>query len=286
MIIAMSIFGSVGFFSVQTGIPALELVFVRCIFATMFLSLVWYVTGSYKSEQWKSKEIMQILCCGLFLVLNWVFLFKSFELTSITIGITIYHLAPVIVLIAGSIFFKEKLTMFAVLSVVTCFVGTVLIVGVDASISWTVLMSSGLLWAFLAAVCYALLMMLGKGVQEMSSYTVTFLQTALGIVILLPFVNFTEFYDLTSANWFYIIATGIIHTGIVYLLFFDSLRELPTAVISALVFVDPAVAILLDIVITGFVPSLIQGAGIVLIFVGMVFAVRKPPTKHRLTEKA
>ncbi|TVX94746.1 DMT family transporter [Paenibacillus agilis] len=286
MIIAMSIFGSVGFFSVQTGVPALELVFVRCICATIFLSLAWYVTGSYKSEQWKSKEVMQILFCGLFLVLNWVFLFKSFELTSITIGITIYHLAPVIVLLVGSIFFKEKLTMFAVLSVVTCFVGTVLIVGVDASISMTDLMSSGLLWAFLAAVCYALLMMLGKGVQEMSSYTVTFLQTALGIVILLPFVNFTEFYDLTAVNWFYIIATGIIHTGIVYLLFFDSLRELPTAVISALVFVDPAVAILLDIVITGFVPSVIQGAGIVLIFVGMVFAVKKPPTDHSLTEKA
>ncbi|PFR54936.1 EamA family transporter, partial [Bacillus cereus] len=31
MILSMSIFGSIGFFSVQTGLPSFELVFVRCI---------------------------------------------------------------------------------------------------------------------------------------------------------------------------------------------------------------------------------------------------------------
>ncbi|QJC90707.1 Putative transporter [Bacillus subtilis] len=40
-----------------------------------------------------------------------------------------------------------------------------------------------------------------------------------------------------------VISTGIIHTGIVYLLFFDSLRFLSTKFISIIVFLDPAVAI-------------------------------------------
>nr|MCX3330265.1 EamA family transporter [Bacillus pacificus] len=43
MIISMVIFGSVGFFSVQTNLPSFELVFVRCIFATIFLSLCWLI---------------------------------------------------------------------------------------------------------------------------------------------------------------------------------------------------------------------------------------------------
>lgn len=52
----MSIFGSIGFFSVQTGLPSFELVFVRCICATIFLALCWLVTGQYKSEQWNKKK--------------------------------------------------------------------------------------------------------------------------------------------------------------------------------------------------------------------------------------
>lgn len=43
-----------------------------------------------------------------FLVFNWVFLFKAFENMSVTIAISVYHLAPVIVLLIGSIVFKEN----------------------------------------------------------------------------------------------------------------------------------------------------------------------------------
>ena len=45
--------------------------------------------------------------------------------------------------------------------------------------------------------------------------------------------------------------------------------------ISVLVFLDPAVAILLDTVFTGFRPTSMQVVGIILIFVGMAFTFRK-----------
>lgn len=76
-------------------------------------------------------------------------------------------------------------------------------------------------------------------------------------------------------NWMMITATGLIHTGFVYYLFFDSLRGLSTRLISVLVFLDPAVAILLDTVFTGFRPTSMQIVGIILIFVGMAFTFRK-----------
>ncbi|ATI51584.1 DMT family transporter [Bacillus cereus group sp. BfR-BA-01445] len=284
MILSMSIFGSIGFFSVQTGLPSFELVFVRCICATIFLALCWLVTGQYKSEQWNKKEVMQILACGIFLVFNWVFLFKAFEVMSITIAISVYHLAPIIVLMIGSIVFKERLTMFAVLSIVICFIGTVLVAGVDGNVSLEKLMSSGMVWALLAALFYAFTTLLGKGIQHTSAYAMTFLQTFLGIFLLLPFVDFGKFQGLTEMNWMMITATGLIHTGFVYYLFFDSLRDLSTRMISVLVFLDPAVAILLDTVFTGFRPTSMQVVGIVLIFVGMALTFRKG-TEKKLSMK-
>lgn len=276
MILAMSIFGSIGFFTVKTGVPASELVFVRCICATLFLGLCWFVTGQHKVEVWRKKDVLVTMLCGVFLVLNWVFLFKAFEEMSITIAISIYHLAPILVLIFGSIFLKEKMNVWSLLAVFVCFLGSVLIIGITGQTSFSDFVSSGFIWALLAAICYAMTMIIGKGIQGLSAYAMTFVQTSVGIVILLPFMDFNVFHHLSSTNWLFILGTGLIHTGIVYYLFFDSLRQLSTPVISALVFVDPAVAILLDTIIIGFRPSTLQIIGMILIFSGMLYTLVEP----------
>ncbi|WP_342513513.1 DMT family transporter [Sporosarcina sp. FSL K6-1522] len=275
MTVAMAIFGSIGFFTGKTGIPAAELVFVRCICATLFLGLCWLVAGQHKVEVWRKREVIQTIVCGVFLVLNWVFLFKAFEEMSITVAITLYNLAPIFVLIIGSVVLKERMTVPSLLAIVTCFLGSILIIGIQNVTSFTDFVGSGFVWAILSAVCYAMTMLIGKGITGLSAYAMTFVQTAIGIVMLWPFMNFTEFIGLTDSNWLYIIGTGLIHTGFVYYLFFNSLRKLSTVVISALVFVDPVVAILLDVLILDFQPSGLQTGGILLIFGGIVYTIVK-----------
>ncbi|OUB61279.1 hypothetical protein [Bacillus thuringiensis] len=55
--LAMSIFGSVGFFSRLTGLFSIELVFVRAI----FLFTVWLIKGDFKNEMWNHKELLFII---------------------------------------------------------------------------------------------------------------------------------------------------------------------------------------------------------------------------------
>ncbi|MER2261731.1 MAG: DMT family transporter [Psychrobacillus sp.] len=275
MTLSMAIFGSIGFFTGKTGIPAIELVFVRCICATLFLGALWFVTGQHKTEKWEKRELLQTLLCGVFLVLNWVFLFKAFEVTSITIAITIYNLAPIIVLLLGTLFLKERMTWTSLIAILVCFLGSVLIVGINTTQSLSQFLGSGFLWALLAAFCYAMTMLLGKGVNQLSAYAMTFVQTTIGILILLPFLQLNVFQGLTTENWLYIIGTGLIHTGFVYYLFFDSLRKLTAVVISALVFVDPVVAILLDTLILEFRPTNMQSLGILMVFGGIIYTLIK-----------
>jgi len=279
MTLSMAIFGSIGFFTIQTGIPAVELVFVRCICATLFLGGLWIMLKQHKTEKWSRKEVIQTMICGVFLVLNWVFLFKAFEVMSITVSITLYNLAPIIVLILGALFLKERMSVSNLLAVLVCFIGSVFIIGIQNVQSWTDFTGSGFGWALLSAFCYAMTMLLGKGINNLSAYTTTYIQTSIGIFMLLPFIDFHEFVGLTTSNWAYILGTGLIHTGFVYYLFFDSLRKLPTIIISALVFVDPVVAILLDTVILDFRPTLLQSAGIVLVFGGIIYTIIKPKMK-------
>ncbi|WP_210607957.1 DMT family transporter [Priestia flexa] len=279
MIVSMVIFGSIGFFSERSNLQSVELVFVRCVCATLFLSACWMLTGKYKEEKWSKRDVIQTLICGVFLVLNWVFLFKAFEQTSVTVAISIYHLAPVFVLFLGAILYKEKLTPISVVSLAICFIGTLLISGVSAGTSMNDLLSSGVVWGLLAALFYAFTTLAGKGIRELSPYATTFLQTLVGIFMLMPLVTFHSFFELSAINWMVVAITGIVHTGIVYLLFFDSLRFLSSNVISVLVFLDPAVAILLDTLLTGFRPDILQSVGIVLIFGGMGLTMMKVKKK-------
>ncbi|UHA74676.1 DMT family transporter [Paenibacillus sp. 481] len=276
--LAMIIFGSVGFFSSLTGLPAIELVFVRLICAAIFLFTAWMISGKFKTEVWDKKELLFIILCASANLLNWIFLFKSFEQISITIAISLYHLAPIFVLIVGSLLFKEKLTWLSMFAISLCFIGTVLIMGLgelsSSSLGW-----SGIVNSVLAAVFYAAVMLLGKSISKASVYATTCLQMTIGIVLLVPFVNFTAYTTLDSMQWFYAIFTGIVHTGIVYLLFFNSIRHLSTQIVSFMIFVDPAVAILLDIFLTDFRPDWLQWSGILLIFGGLFMTLK--PAKSR-----
>lgn len=276
MTLSMAIFGSIGFFTRQTGISAEALVFVRCICATLFLSAMWVIVGQAKKEVWQKREVIRTLICGIFLVLNWVFLFKAFEAMSISAAISIYNLAPIFVLIMGTLFLGERMNIQSVLAVVICFLGSLFVVGIGQFDSVDNFLNSGFIWAILSALCYAMTMFIGKGIQHLSAYATTFLQTIVGIFMLAPIVSMSEFSDLTPSNWLYILGTGFIHTGFVYYLFFNSLRHLPALVTSALVFVDPLVAILLDVLILHFQPSALQIIGIVCIFGGVIYTLVKP----------
>ena len=280
--VSMAIFGSIGFFTIHTGLPAIELVFVRCICATLFLGGIWLATGGHKTEPWEKKEVIRTLICGVFIVLNWVFLFKAFEEMSISIAISIYNLAPIFVLILGSIFLKEKMTIQALIATITCFIGSIFIIGLNNFLSLADFMQSGFIWALLSAIFYALTMLTSKTIKNFSAYALTFTQTTVGIVMLLPIVDFTLFNGLTTTNWLYILGTGFIHTGFVYYLFFDSIRNLSTIVVSVLVFVDPVVAILLDMVLLDFMPTLLQTFGILLIFGGISYTLYTPRQKNQL----
>lgn len=163
------------------------------------------------------------------------------------------------------------MTIQALLATITCFIGSMFIIGLNNFLSLSEFMKSGFIWALLSAIFYAFTMLTSKTITKLSSYALTYIQTAVGIIILLPFIDFSLFDGLTTTNWLYILGTGFIHTGFVYYLFFDSIRSLSTILVSVLVFVDPVVAILLDMLLLDFIPSLMQTMGILLIFGGIFF---------------
>ncbi|WP_232699471.1 DMT family transporter [Brevibacillus daliensis] len=276
LLLANIIFGSVGYFGILTELPSLELTFMRCVGGSIFLGMIWYFSGQWKRETWNKGELWRVLVGGLFLTGNWICLFIAIQQMPLTSATTIYHLAPVLVLVFGSFLYREKLQPLVFLALVICLIGTGFVSGVGSSLFSSQLFSGGVIWALLAAIMYACLTLIGKGIKHLSPFAVSFIQALLGVVVLFPFIETNVFTELSTSNWVAVGIMGFIHTGIVYILFYSSVRHLPSRVISALIFVNPAVAILLDIMLLGFRPSFAQIGGVALIFTGMALSIIVP----------
>lgn len=277
-ITSMVIFGSIGYFSVKTELPSIELVFFRCLCASILLGFVWLLGNKRRGNNRETvhrKEFLFALLCGFFLIVNWVFFFRSIELMPITVAVSIYHLAPVLVLLLGALFFKERITFTAGLAIVICFIGTLLVGGILQHATLDDFLSTGVLWAFGAALFYALTTLTGKAIRTLDPILTTVIQTTLGIILLFPLVDWANFSQLSVENWSYILLTGFVHTGFVFYLFFSSVRSLKAETIAILVFLDPAVAILMDVVLIGYYPDIYQTIGIILTFLGMGYAFKK-----------
>jgi drug/metabolite transporter (DMT)-like permease len=69
-------------------------------------------------------------------------------------------------------------------------------------------------------------------------------------------------------HWIWLVGLGVIHSGIVYVLFYSSYRHLPVATIAVVAFVYPLVTLVLDYVLYGHRLDAMQLAGLALIIVG------------------
>ena len=140
------------------------------------------------------------------------------------------------------------------------------------------------MYSIIAACFYAATMLLGKSITKTSVYATTFIQMVIGLIVLLPFIHFNNYQAIDTSQWMYVTVTGVIHTGIVYFLFFNSIRHLPTTVVSSMVFVDPTVAILLDVFFENVYLRWLQLFGILCIFIGLFYSLKASSHIASITE--
>src|SRR5699024_3220125 len=112
---------------------------------------------------------------GLFLALNWVFLFESYKRISIAQATLLYYTAPILVLLFSFFILKERLANTQLFSILLAFVGLWLTLGkVNPAEIFTT--GSGAAFGLAAAVCYAGVMLLNPTLKGFENDDLTFFQ--------------------------------------------------------------------------------------------------------------
>lgn len=246
LVIAMLIVGSIGIFVHFIAMPSAVVAAARAFIGTLFLLLT--IISKRTAIQWKfvKQNAIYLIISGAAIGFNWIFLFEAYQYTTVAVATLCYYMAPAFVILLAPFVLKEKLTPLNILCTFFALLGAVLISGVlgDSGANLT-----GVFYGLLAAVLYASIMILNKKMKGLSGLELTFFQLTVATFVMLPYVLMTE--DLVNLLWTrqsmsLLLIVGILHTGLVYQLFFSAMNQLPAQTSSLLSYIDPITAIFLS----------------------------------------
>ena len=271
---AMLIFGTIGIIVKFIPLDASEIAFYRSILALLVISLYFIIKKEKIKFNEKKSTLILLLLSGIGIGLNWIFLFESYDYTSLSISTICNYFAPIIVMVLSPIILKEKISLKQVICLIIAVVGLILIVGAfefkkDSN------NLIGIILSLLAACLYAVVILINKKINFVDGIQRTFFQFLSLAIILLPYTLFTtgfNVFKLSLTNLLWLLLLGVVHTGIAYCMYFTSIKDMSGQKISILSFIDPVTSIMLAFFIfndqlTGF-----QLVGALLILFATIFS--------------
>jgi drug/metabolite transporter (DMT)-like permease len=290
LIVTLAILWGSGFTLIEIGlrsVPPNTLVFARMALAVPPLLLLLKIRGETLPGDFKSWEMLTIV--GLLNVVVPFILFY-WGMTQISTGLAsiLNATTPLWGVVAAHFLTRdEKATPARVIGVLFGVAGIAVMIGVDALKG----MSSGILAqiaCLIATLCYALGSIYGRrfGQSGMTPLSIATGQVITSAIILLPIALFTD-APLSlpipgMAFWLSTIAMAVFSTSLAYFLFFKLVESAGASNSLLVTFLIPIVAIVLGAVFLGERFSVNQGAGVVLIAVGLVLLDGRVLARRRI----
>ena len=253
IITAMVTFGTIGVFVRYIPLPSSIIALVRGVLATIFLLAVMAAGKRRPDGTAIRRNLALLVISGGLIGFNWILLFEAYNYTSVAVATLCYYLAPVFVIIASPFVLGEKLTLRKTLCVAAALAGMVLVSGVIQNYvsvgNIEDLSLTGVILGIGAGALYATIILMNKKLKDISSYDTTVVQLAAASIILVPYCLMTVdmgTLEVTPVSTVLLLIVGIVHTGIAYVLYFGSIKELPAQTVAIFSYIDPILAILLS----------------------------------------
>ncbi len=269
MTLSMLIFGTIGVFRRYLPLSSALLACARGLAGALFLMVFVLLSGRKPEPGAPAPERLRFILCGCMIGLNWVFLFEAYRYTTVGIATLCYYMQPTIVMLLSQFLFREKLTVRKLFCAFAAAAGMILISGAAGGGGDL----RGILYGLAAACLYAGVVITNKKAPPADAYEKTILQLLFAGLILLPYVLVKE--DIASVHmnageYALLAVVCLVHTGIAYMLYFNSMPGLKAQTIAVLGYVDPVFALLLSALflreavtpLTAFGALLIIGAAI------------------------
>ncbi|HEV2540578.1 MAG TPA: DMT family transporter [Frateuria sp.] len=267
LVFAECLIGSVGVFVHESHQDPVTAVFYRCLFGGLFL-LCWGLAKGHLRGLWRERALLRgAVLSGVLLVLNWVAFFGGMARSSIGVATLIYQCFPFVMLVLAALVQGERTSPADLAWTVLGFVGVICTsdpIRLFRDTESSYLIGIGL--AFLAALLCGVSLLMSRQLGRERPFALVMIQCWVGVAMLAGFSSSHVFH--MGTHWAWLLGLGVIHSGIVYVLFYSTYPRLPVVTIAVVSFIYPLVALLLDYLLYGHRLVAVQMMGILLIVLG------------------
>ncbi len=276
-LLSMILSGSIGLFVKFIPMTSGQIALVRGLSGGIFLLVCLFVFGKGISLGAIKKNLPFLLISGSAIGFNWMLLFEAYNYTSIATATICYYFAPVIIIFVSPFFLKERLNAVKIICVLAAMTGIVFVSGIANGGSII-----GVLLGLSAAVFYATVVISNKKLKGISGMESGFVQLIVSAAVMSIYLLFTDsftFAPLDTKETLLLVTVGLVHTGILYLLYFTCIQKLTAETAAVFSYIDPVLAIVFSAIFLKEGMSILQIIGGILVigaaFVNEIYALRK-----------
>ena len=274
--------------------PPMSLAFLRFALASLFLAPFFYAytkKGSPRQVKIDKQDLPKLIAIGVFIVtLNITFFFEGIKRTTVVDSAILLMIGPILSVLAGWWFLKEKIFLINLGGVLLGFIGALVIIGLPALLTGTIPseMLLGNILVTLATVSWVIGAIISKGMlKKYPSMIVTAIAFLVGtLTFLIPagleyLKNPAWPFGITMLGLLGLVYMTLLSSISAYFLFEWGLAKTSVGMADLFQYIEPFIATFLAVTILEekLSPSFLTGA--VLIGIGVFLGTLAKERHHR-----
>ena len=244
--------------------------FYRMLFSVLIMSPLFFLKYKHELKSLNKKDWLFTSVAGVFLAFHFILWFESLNYTSVASSTVLVTLQPIFALAGTYLFFKEKISVKAIVATVVAISGSVLIAWGDFRVSGDAFYGDVL--ALIACALITGYFLFGQEVRKrLSLITYTMVVYSVSTIVLFLYVLIMDqsFGPYDSNEWLLFLLLAIVPNLLGHNLFNWAIKYVSTNIISISILFEPIGATLLAFIIFGEYLTYTQVLGGVIVIVGI-----------------
>jgi len=261
--------------------PPLVIAAYRLSLAALLINPVAWIRSGPELRRLIRNNLAMTLLSGAFLALHFVLWISSLSYTTVASSVVLVTTSPIFVAIASHFLFHEKLSRHAILGIVICLVGAVLIGYGDWRIGSKPLLGDML--AFFGTLSVVGYLLIGRRLRQntdLLSYSCLVYSSAALFLLLAVFTLNYRLFGYSATTYLMFVLLALLPQILGHLSINWALGFVPATLVAIAVLGEPVGATALAFVILNESPTFTQIGGSILILSGVFVAFRR--SKARL----
>ena len=250
---------------VRTETPPTHLVAMRVALGALVLLFFSAATSRLTIPKLGRGRLVVV---GVVLAAHWLFFFLSLNLTTVAVSLAIVYVGPVLAAAFAGPVLHERVGWHAYAGLVVAVLGMLLVVrpGAGATLG-------GVAAAAVSGMLLAVLMLLGKPLAaDLGGLVVATWELVVASVVLAPFTVQAVLFSADA--WPQFLILGALFTGVAGAVYWSAMRQLPVAVVSVIMYLEPASAVVWAALFLSEQPDLLAWLGVGLVVAAGTIASR------------